>query len=69
MTRGASSLYLHVLWLVLAFLPCSIFQVGCRAFTDGREGAFRQTGMTYSDFIYFMLAEEDKASDAAISYW
>ena len=46
-----------------------IFQVGVRAFTDGGEGPLRNTGMAYADFIYFMLAEEDKASSASLSYW
>lgn len=46
-----------------------IFQVGCRAFSDGREGGFQNTGMTYSDFVYFMLAEEDKGSEASLRYW
>jgi len=46
-----------------------IFQVGCRAFTDGKEGGFFHSGMTYSDFIYFMLAEEDKSSLPSLTYW
>lgn len=46
-----------------------IFQVGCRAFSDGKEGGFQNTGMTYSDFVYFMLAEEDKGSEASLRYW
>jgi serine/threonine-protein phosphatase 2A regulatory subunit B'' len=43
--------------------------VGCRAFTDGKEGGFRLSGMTYSDFIYFMLAEEDKSTLPSLTYW
>jgi hypothetical protein len=43
--------------------------VGTRAFTDGKEGGFAQTGMTYSDFVFFMLAEEDKTSEASLRYW
>ena len=46
-----------------------IFQVGARAFTDGREGDFGRDGLSFSDFIYFMMAEEDKASEQAIAYW
>lgn len=46
-----------------------IFQVGARAFTDGKEGAFGPAGMTYSDFVYFMLAEEDKTNEASLCYW
>ena len=46
-----------------------IFQVGLRPFSDGREGGFGQTGMSFPDFIFFMLAEEDKSSDAALRYW
>lgn len=48
---------------------CRIFQVGARAFTDGKEGSFGAAGMTYSDFVYFMLAEEDKTSEASLCYW
>jgi hypothetical protein len=46
-----------------------IFQVGQRAFSDGREGFDQVGGMTYPDFIYFMLAEEDKANEQSIRYW
>eukprot|EP00602_Paraphysomonas_sp_CaronLab_P009085 CAMPEP_0185026688 /NCGR_PEP_ID=MMETSP1103-20130426/11010_1 /TAXON_ID=36769 /ORGANISM="Paraphysomonas bandaiensis, Strain Caron Lab Isolate" /LENGTH=626 /DNA_ID=CAMNT_0027560353 /DNA_START=56 /DNA_END=1936 /DNA_ORIENTATION=- len=46
-----------------------VFQVGCRAFSDGKEGGYNAGGMTYSDFVYFMLAEEDKTSEASLSYW
>lgn len=57
--------------LFLCHIVCvfRIFQVGARAFTDGKEGAFGASGMTYSDFVYFMLAEEDKTSEASLSYW
>lgn len=46
-----------------------IFQVGQRPFSDGREGGFGASGMSFPDFIYFMLAEEDKSSEAALRYW
>jgi len=26
-------------------------------------------GMTYPDFIFFMLSEEDKSSECALRYW
>ena len=55
--------------LCLCLCDRRIFQVGCRAFTDGKEGGFRHSGMTYSDFIYFMLAEEDKSSLPSLTYW
>ena len=33
-------------------------------------GNFDATGgMTYPDFIFFMLSEEDKSSEAALRYW
>jgi serine/threonine-protein phosphatase 2A regulatory subunit B'' len=47
---------------------CRIFQVGVRVFSDGQEGGFVD-GMTYPDFIYFMLSEEDKTTDASLNYW
>ena len=46
-----------------------IFQVGTRVFSDGQVGGFASNGMTYPDFIFFMLSEEDKASESAIKYW
>lgn len=47
-----------------------IFQVGTRVFSDGQVGNFDSTGgMTYPDFIFFMLSEEDKSSEAALRYW
>ena len=45
-----------------------IFDVGPLAFSNGRRG-FRATGMSYPDFIYFMLAEEDRSSEIALAYW
>lgn len=39
-----------------------IFQVGTRVFSDGQVGGFDTLGMTYPDFIYFMLSEEDKTT-------
>ena len=46
-----------------------IFQVGTRVFSDGQVGGFASTGMTYPDFIFFMLSEEDKSSESALKYW
>lgn len=62
-----------------------IFQLGTRAFTDGFEGGFLSeeaspdsgedgggggsSGMTYPDFIYFMLSEEDKTNENSLRYW
>eukprot|EP00596_Hydrurales_sp_CCMP1899_P001008 CAMPEP_0119051740 /NCGR_PEP_ID=MMETSP1177-20130426/73263_1 /TAXON_ID=2985 /ORGANISM="Ochromonas sp, Strain CCMP1899" /LENGTH=293 /DNA_ID=CAMNT_0007031057 /DNA_START=1273 /DNA_END=2151 /DNA_ORIENTATION=+ len=46
-----------------------IFQVGLRPFSDGKEGGFGSAGMSFPDFIFFMLAEEDKSSEAALRYW
>jgi hypothetical protein len=57
------------------FLPpptpflCRIFQVGTRVFADGQVGGFEETGMSYPDFIFFMLSEEDKSSQVALRYW
>ncbi len=45
-----------------------IFSYGEQAISDGKEG-FRQ-GMSYSDFIYFMLSEIGKGSSIhAAKYW
>lgn len=46
-----------------------IFQVGVRVFTDGQIGGFEDGGMTYPDFIFFMLSEEDKTTDGSLQYW
>ena len=62
-----------------------IFQLGSRAFSDGINGGFAGTGtagsgsestgdgnalgMTFPDFIYFMLSEEDKTSENSLRYW
>jgi serine/threonine-protein phosphatase 2A regulatory subunit B'' len=46
-----------------------IFQVGTRVFSDGLNSGFKNVGMTFPDFIYFMLAEEDKTQACALQYW
>jgi len=46
-----------------------IFQVGTRAFSDGRDGEFERNGLTFPDFIYFMMSEEDKTTEQALRYW
>jgi hypothetical protein len=38
-------------------------------FSDGLEGRYQSSGMTYPDFIFFMLAEENRSSVAALRYW
>lgn len=38
-------------------------------FSDGQVGGFEDSGMTYPDFIFFMLSEEDKSSHCALRYW
>jgi hypothetical protein len=43
--------------------------VGTRVFADGQVGGFEETGMSYPDFIFFMLSEEDKSSQVALRYW
>lgn len=45
-----------------------VFSVGYRVFSDGQWSGFTE-GMTYQDFIYFMLSEEDKTSPNALRYW
>ncbi len=55
--------------LIVVFIICRIFQVGARAFSDGHEGGFNQTGMSYPDFVVFMLAEEDRSTITALRYW
>lgn len=47
---------------------CRIFSVGYRVFSDGQWSGFPD-GMSYQDFIYFMLSEEDKTSPNALRYW
>ncbi len=46
-----------------------IFQVGTKVFSDGQVGGFGAAGMSYPDFIFFMLSEEDKSSESALKYW
>lgn len=47
-----------------------VFQVGSRAFTDGHEGGMDKAGgMCFSDFVYFMISEEDKSNEQALKYW
>lgn len=39
-------------------------------FSDGFEGGYDAAGgMTYPDFVVFMLAEEDRSSIPALKYW
>lgn len=59
-----------MIFLAYIWLSFRIFQVGFRAFSDGKEGGFEGTdGMTYPDFIYFMLSEEDKTTEISLRYW
>lgn len=37
--------------------------------SSGSLGSTAAYGMSYPDFIFFMLSEEDKTSDCALSYW
>ena len=46
-----------------------IYSTAARAFQDGCEGGLRRTGMPYPDFVFFMLAEEDKTTEQSIRYW
>lgn len=48
-----------------------VFQKGRRAFTDGKQGYISDgaVGMTFADFVFFMLAEEDKTTAASLKYW
>jgi hypothetical protein len=43
--------------------------VGTKVFSDGQVGGFGAAGMSYPDFIFFMLSEEDKSSESALKYW
>ena len=36
---------------------------------DRKPDRAGKTGMTYDDFVYFLLAEEDKQSFPALQYW
>ncbi len=51
------------------FVVSRIFQVGTKVFSDGQVGGFGAAGMSYPDFIFFMLSEEDKSSESALKYW
>lgn len=37
--------------------------------SSGNLGTTTAYGMSYPDFIFFMLSEEDKTSECALSYW
>lgn len=54
--------------LLTSSLLVSIFQVGTKVFTDGQIGGF-DTGLSYPDFIFFMLSEEDKTTECSLAYW
>lgn len=43
-----------------------IFQVGDRAFSDCSG---TRSFLSYPDFIYFFMSEEDKTSDMSLQYW
>jgi hypothetical protein len=43
--------------------------MGTRVFSDGEIGGFDVTGMSYPDFIFFMLSEEDKTTECSLRYW
>ena len=53
---GNKALSLAVVDRIMAEIP--------RSFTSGRPRT-----MSYQDFVWFILAEEDKTSDQAIEYW
>lgn len=55
-----------------------VFDAAPRAFADGGCGASLRRlhphdedadALTYSDFVYLMLAEEDKTNEASLRYW
>lgn len=51
-----------------------IFAAGPRPFEhDNRAGEEKDTSMreylSYEDFIFFMLSEEDKANETSVRYW
>jgi serine/threonine-protein phosphatase 2A regulatory subunit B'' len=46
-----------------------VFQVGTRAFSDGHDGEFMRSGLSFPDFIFFMMSEEDKTMEQALEYW
>lgn len=46
-----------------------VFHSAHRVFQDGQQGGLRRGGMPYPDFVYFMIAEEDKTSVQSIRYW
>ena len=46
-----------------------IFQLGLGVFDQDRGSHRPYIGMTFSDFIYFAISEEDKTTTQSITYW
>jgi len=46
-----------------------IFQLGLGVFDQDRGSRRPYIGMTFSDFIYFAISEEDKTTTQSITYW
>lgn len=46
--------------------------VGPRPFPQGRrneDGSDPRATMTYEDYVYFMLSEEDRGNEHSLRYW
>lgn len=49
-----------------------IMSVGPRPFPQGRrneDGSDPRATMTYEDYVYFMLSEEDRGNEHSLRYW
>ncbi|XP_017142520.1 serine/threonine protein phosphatase 2A regulatory subunit B''alpha [Drosophila miranda] len=42
---------------------------GCVTRTDSKKGPEEEAKMSYTDFVWFILSEEDKRTPTAIEYW
>ena len=71
-------LYTHRSLFSLSFsLIHRVYQVGERAFSDGGRGfrtrnpltSKQSTGMSYADFVYFMMSDIDKTTTVSLKYW
>lgn len=57
---------------VLSAFVYRIMSVGPRPFPQGRrneDGSDPRATMTYEDYVYFMLSEEDRGNEHSLRYW
>lgn len=64
--------HIFLLSCVLYVLLFRIMSVGPRPFPQGRrneDGSDPRATMTYEDYVYFMLSEEDRGNEHSLRYW